>query len=256
MSYFWKTLWHKFNTKLKYFIAYNSQTDGQNEVVNRTIGNLLRCLIQDYQSSWDELLPRIEFAYNCSTNRSTKLSPFHIVYGQGPKRPIDLHSITHEHPKSFWAESFIEHVHAIHDIVSKQLALSYEAYKLSADLHTRYKTFKEGDLVMVKLHPHRLPTLYSKLQLKIYGPFKVLSKINDIAYLVDIPNDWGISNSFNILDLVEFHENNDIPNEMLSSPASLESEDLQNSFLSPDFVSNVGLIDTIIDHRTIITDSK
>ena len=43
---------------------------------------------------------------------------------------------------------------------------------------------------------------------------------------------------------------------MFSSPASLESEDLQNSLLSPDFVSNVGLIDNIIDHQTIITDSK
>ena len=109
---------------------------------------------------------------------------------------------------------------------------------------------------MVKLHPHRLPKLYSKLQLKSYGPFKVLSKINDNAYLVDIPNDWGISNSFNISDLVEFHENDDIPNVMFSSPASLESEDLQNSLLSPHFVSNVGLIDNIIDHQTIITDSK
>ena len=109
---------------------------------------------------------------------------------------------------------------------------------------------------MVKLHPHRLPKLYSKLQLKRYGPFKVLSKINDNAYLVDIPYDWGISNSFNILDLVEFHENTDIPSEMFSSPASLESEDLQNSFLSPAFVSYVGHIDKIIDHRTIITNSK
>ena len=129
MSYFWKTLWHKLNTKLKYYTAYHPQTDGQTEVVNRTIGNLLRCLIQDYQSSWDELLPIIEFAYNCSPNRSTKLSPFHVVYGHVPKRPIDLHSITHEHPKSFSAESFIEHVHTIHDIVSKQLALSYESYR-------------------------------------------------------------------------------------------------------------------------------
>ena len=219
------------------------------------ISNLLRCLIQDYQSNWDELLPIIEFAYNCSPNRSTKLSPFHVVYGHVPKRPIDLHSITHEHPKSFSAESFIENVDTIHDIVSKQLALSYESYKLSANVHKRYKIFKEGDLVMVKIHPHRLPKLYSKLQLKSYGPFKILSKINDNTYIVDIPNDWDISNSFNISDLVEFHESEDIPNEMFPSP-TLENEDSQNSFLSPNLVSNVGLIDKIFDHRNIITDSK
>ena len=73
---------------------------------------------------------------------------------------------------------------------------------------------------------------------------------------MDILNYCGISNSFTILYLVEFHENNDIPTEMFSSPTPLESEVLPHSFLSPTLVSNVGLIDKIIDHRTIITDSK
>ena len=73
---------------------------------------------------------------------------------------------------------------------------------------------------------------------------------------MDIPDVWGISNSFNISDLVEFHENNNIPNEMFSSSTSLESKDLQNSLLPPNFVSNVGLIDKIIDHQTIISDPK
>ena len=54
------------------------------------------------------------------------------------------------------------------------------------------------------------------------------------------------------MDLVEFH----IPFKKISSPHPLESEVLPNSFLSPTLVSNVGLIDMIIDHRTIITDLK
>ena len=67
---------------------------------------------------------------------------------------------------------------------------------------------------------------------------------------------WGIPTSFTILELVEFHENNDILIENFSSPHPLESEFLPNSFLSSTRVSNVGLIDTIIDHQTIITDLK
>ena len=58
------------------------------------------------------------------------------------------------------------------------------------------------------------------------------------------------------MDLVEFYEHNDTPIEKFSSPHPLESELFQNSFLSPTLVSNVGLIDMIIDHRTIITDLK
>ena len=47
-----------------------------------------------------------------------------------------------------------------------------------------------------------------------------------------------------------------MPIEKFSSPHPLESEFLPNSFFSPTLVSNVGLIDMIIDHQTIITDSK
>ena len=72
---------------------------------------------------------------------------------------------------------------------------------------------------------------------------------------MDILIYWGISTSFTTLDLIEFHEN-DLPIENFSSPHPLESELFQNSFLSPTLVSNVGLIDMIIDHRTIITDLK
>ena len=49
---------------------------------------------------------------------------------------------------------FIKHVHTIHDIVSKQLASSYEPYKTLTDFPKRYKILKKSDLVITKIHPH------------------------------------------------------------------------------------------------------
>ena len=90
MSTFWKTLWHLMGTTLKFSIAFHPQTDGQMEVTNRSLGNLLRCLVQENSASWDELLLRAEFAYNASSHRVTGLSPFQVNTGRNPNLPVDL----------------------------------------------------------------------------------------------------------------------------------------------------------------------
>jgi len=101
-------------TKLKIFTAFHPQTDGQTEVVNRSLGNLLRCLVGEHLRNWDLTLPTTEFAYNSLCNRSIGMSPFEVVYGYKPRKPIDLVSMT-QHPKvSESASIFASHIHHLH----------------------------------------------------------------------------------------------------------------------------------------------
>ena len=58
-------------------------------MVNRSLGNLLRCLVGDKPKGWDLILPQAEFAYNNSVNRSTGRSPFQIMYGSNDYTRIE-----------------------------------------------------------------------------------------------------------------------------------------------------------------------
>jgi hypothetical protein len=76
---FWRTLWKKMGNNLLFSLAYHPQMDGQIEVVNRSLGDLLRILVTEHHNSWDNILLQVEFSYNDSINRSTGHSPFQIL---------------------------------------------------------------------------------------------------------------------------------------------------------------------------------
>ncbi|KAK1626713.1 hypothetical protein QYE76_001028 [Lolium multiflorum] len=66
--------------------------------------------------------------------------------------------------------------------------------------------FKPGDIVWVHFRKDRFPKLQkSKLLPRGAGPYKVLAKINDNAYSIDLPlYEFGVSNSFNVADLTPY----------------------------------------------------
>jgi hypothetical protein len=62
--------------------------------------------------------------------------------------------------------------------------------------------FTPGDLVWLHLRKERFPNLRkSKLMPRADGLFKVLDRISENAYKLDLPTDFGVSYIFNIADL-------------------------------------------------------
>ncbi|KAE8670845.1 hypothetical protein F3Y22_tig00112069pilonHSYRG00031 [Hibiscus syriacus] len=144
--------------QLNFSSAYHPQTDGHTEVVNRSLGNLLRCLVGTKPKQWDLALPQAEFAYNRSKNRTTGLSPFEIVYGQNPSGVLDLAPIPRIGRFSPKADKMAKYLWGIHEQVKQTIHESNTKYKTRVDNHrVRFRLpshLKTSDVFNVKHLSH------------------------------------------------------------------------------------------------------
>jgi hypothetical protein len=83
------------------FSTRHPQTDGQTEVVNRTLSTILQAVLKNNLKSWEECLPHIEFAYNRSVHSMMKVSPFQVVYDFNSRASIDLLPLPHSKTTCF-----------------------------------------------------------------------------------------------------------------------------------------------------------
>ena len=163
---------------------------------------MLRAVLKKNIKMWEDCLPHIEFAYNRSLHSTTKMCPFQIVYGFLPRAPIDLMPLPSSEKLNFDATKRAELMLKLHKTTKENIECMNAKYKFASDKGRKELIFESGDLVWLHLRNDRFPELRkSKLMPRAAGPFKVLEKINDNAYKLDLPVDFRVSPTFNIADL-------------------------------------------------------
>lgn len=163
---------------------------------------MLRAVLKKNIKMWEDCLPHIEFAYNRSLHSTTKMCPFQIVYGFLPRAPIDLMPLPFSEKTNFDATKRAELMLKLHETTKENIERMNAKYKIAGDKGRKELKFEPGDLVWLHLRKERFPELRkSKLLPRADGPFKVLEKVNDNAYKLDLPADFGVSPTFNIADL-------------------------------------------------------
>nr|GMC93171.1 Transposon Ty3-G Gag-Pol polyprotein [Ipomoea batatas] len=171
---------------------------------------------------WDFALAQAEFAYNSSMHSSIGRSPFSVVYTKTPKHAVDLLQLPSSEKIHKQADTMASQVQNVQQEIRAKLEASNAKYKTAADKKRRQKLFNVGDEVMVYLRKQRLPTgFYHKLSPKKHDPFKILRKINPNAYVINIPDEWKISKTFNVADLFQFHSDEE---PLYSDVTELEGE--------------------------------
>lgn len=81
LSNFWKKNFKHQGSKLCHSTTYHPQSDGQSEVLNRTLEHYLRCFSTDKQSKWSTLLPWPKWWYNTTFQFPSRCRPSRLCTG-------------------------------------------------------------------------------------------------------------------------------------------------------------------------------
>ncbi|XP_020519441.1 uncharacterized protein LOC110006757 [Amborella trichopoda] len=183
-----------------------SQTDGQTEVINRTLGNLLQTLEEIGQGHGILCWHKQSSPRTVQSIVQQAKTPFEIMYGRTPLHILDVTPISNPGHFNANADDLTDHLKEVYDNVHRKLAEAYEQYKAAAGKSHHPKEFNEGDLVMVYLRCDRFPEgKYHKLKHWKIGPCLILKHIRTNAHHLELPKGIMIIPIFNISDLFKYH---------------------------------------------------
>eukprot|EP01018_Ginkgo_biloba_P018200 Gb_27104 [translate_table: standard] len=183
-------------------IAYHPQTDGQTKVVNKCLERYLRMCTGDKQKLWVKWLPLAEWWYNTTYHTATRMTPFQALNGYEPPHIV---SYLHEIPKVQALTDQVQKMQEILQLLKDNLQMARNRMKQQADQKRSEREFAVGDWVYLRLQPYKHASIKRggkhKLSPKFYGPYKILRRVGEVAYVLELPKSSKIHNTFHVSSL-------------------------------------------------------
>ncbi|QRW26206.1 Retrotransposable element Tf2 protein [Rhizoctonia solani] len=186
---FLKALYKRLGIDPHFSSAYHPQSNGQTEQVNPSIEHFLRAYSGVNQQDWTKWLPMAEFAYNNAVHSSTGKTPFKALYGWEPT--LTPSNVPTDVPE---ADDLAQTMEAQWKEVESALRQSKQRMIAGEDRNP--VEFEVGEEAWLDSKNVNLKTLSPKLTKRRLGPFKVIEKISNRAYRLELPPTMRIHNVF------------------------------------------------------------
>nr|GEZ15748.1 reverse transcriptase domain-containing protein [Tanacetum cinerariifolium] len=187
-SNFWKTFQKALGTNLDMSIAYHPETDGQSERTIQTLEDMLQACVIDFGKGWVKHLPLVKFSYNNSYHASIKVAPYEALYGRKCQSPETTEKII---------------------LIKQRIQAAQDQQKSYADRKRKPMKFEVEDRVMLKVSPWKGVVRFikrGKLNPRYIGPFKVLARVRDVAYRLELPRELGrVHHTFHVSNLKKYY---------------------------------------------------
>ncbi|KAJ3546359.1 hypothetical protein NM208_g2046 [Fusarium decemcellulare] len=164
--------------------------------MNQVLEQYLRCYVNYEQNNWVEKLPAAQLAYNTAYNESTRLTPAYANFGFTPEAYRTPRQPKTINPKAILKSDDLRNLHEEMktelEFVRNRMTNYYDKKRLKGP------TFSEGDMVYLatKNIDTKRPT--KKLDYKYIGPYKILRKISENNYELDLPSKVRLHPIFHI----------------------------------------------------------
>ncbi|GJW04013.1 putative reverse transcriptase domain-containing protein [Tanacetum coccineum] len=179
-SNLWRSLQNALGTNLDMSIAYHPQTDGESERTIQTLKDIYHA--------------------------SIKAAPFEALYGRKCRSPVCWTEVGEA--QILGPELIQETTEKIIQIKQRMQA-ARDRQKSYADLKRKPMEFQVGDKVMLKVSPWKGVIRFGKrgkLNPRYVGPFKVLEKVREVAYKLELLEELSrVHNTFHVSNLKKCH---------------------------------------------------
>ena len=168
---------------------YHAMANGLVEKFNGTLKSMLRKMTAEKPVDWDRYLPALLFAYREVPQASLGFSPFELLYGHTIRGPMTIlyelwsgERISDEEMNTYQyvlelRQRLEETCQLAHDELLKARSKQAKYYNALS----RKKNLEVGDKALILL-----PSENSKLLLQWRGPYKVMKKVYENDYTLDV----------------------------------------------------------------------